>query len=250
MVLDNVLVKEYEIKYYEQNLNSQLKESSLLNLLQDIATISAESLGFGPSYIFPKNYAWVVLKYHIELYKDLKNLNKLIIKTESRGTTKLYAFRDFELYSSQNELLGKVISAWALIDITTRKILLMQKTLGFIKNFEPRLGDLEYGKIEPLKEVNYQKEFNVCFDDIDVNKHVNNSKYITWALEVLPVDFRMSYLSKVIDIKYKKEISFDEKVVSVVQKITENDSVYTLHCINDKLNGEELASLKIQWNKF
>lgn len=249
MVFNNVLVKEYEIKYYEQNLNSQLKESSLLNLLQDIATISAESLGFGPSYIFPKNYAWVVLKYHIELYKDLKNLNKLIIKTESRGTTKLYAFRDFELYSSQNELLGKVISAWALIDITTRKILPMQRTLEFIKKFEPRLDDLEYGKIESLSEVNYQKVFDVCFDDIDVNKHVNNSNYISWALEVLPVDFRISYLPKVIDIKYKKEISFEAKVTSIAQKITENDNTYTLHCISDNISGEELVSLKIQWCK-
>ena len=77
----------------------------------------------------------------------------------------------------------------------------------------------------------------------------NNSKYITWALEVLPVDFRMSYLPKVIDIKYKKEVSFGAQVISEAQRIKENN-INTLHRITDKLNGEELASLKIQWSEF
>ena len=46
-----LFTKEYEIKYYEQNVNGDLKESALLNFLQDIATLSAESLGFGPSFV-------------------------------------------------------------------------------------------------------------------------------------------------------------------------------------------------------
>ena len=83
MHMDCVLKKEYEIKYYEQNVLGNLKESALLNFLQDIATISAEQLGFGATYTFARNYAWVVLKYHIELYKELNNLPKIIIKTES-----------------------------------------------------------------------------------------------------------------------------------------------------------------------
>ena len=68
-----LFTKEYEIKYYEQNVNGDLKESALLNFLQDIATLSAESLGFGPSFVFANNYAWVVLKYHIELFAPFRN---------------------------------------------------------------------------------------------------------------------------------------------------------------------------------
>ena len=39
--------KDYEIKFYEVDYKNQLKESVLLNFLQDIAADHAEVLGFG-----------------------------------------------------------------------------------------------------------------------------------------------------------------------------------------------------------
>ena len=249
MHMDCVLKKEYEIKYYEQNVLGNLKESALLNFLQDIATISAEQLGFGATYTFARNYAWVVLKYHIELYKELNNLPKIIIKTESRGTTKLYAFRDFELYSPDETLLGRVISAWALIDMTTRKVLPMQTALDFVKAFEKRNTDIDYGKTEQLSHIDFQKEFEVRFDDIDVNRHANNSNYIIWALESLNNDFRIKYRPAVIDIKYKKESKQGEKIVSKAQ-LQQNSPIITLHTIESQNTGEEIAALKIQWENI
>lgn len=247
-MIDESLVysKEYEIKYYEQNLNGDLKESSLLNFLQDIATLSAESLGFGPSFVFSHNYAWVVLKYHIELYKEIKNLPSIVIKTEPRGVSKLYAFRDFELYSNQGELLGKAVSTWALIDMETRRVLPAAKILNMMIPFEKRDSDLEYMKVLPVENILYSKEFDIRFDDIDVNKHANNSNYIVWALETIPYEFRLNNSPKVIDIKYRKEISLGGKVISNVQK----DDCVTTHHLIDSSSKEELCSLRVEWRSI
>ena len=239
--------KEYEVKYYEQNVKGNLKESALLNLLQDAATLSAESLGFGPSFVFPNNYAWVVLKYHVELYKELNNLSSLILKTEPRGTSKLYAYRDFELYSSNNVLLGKVCSTWALIEMDSRRILPVQKILAdYMPHFEKKETDLEYEKIEDITSVDFLKEFEVRFDDIDVNHHANNSDYVVWALESLPIEFRLEHAPQKIDIKFRKEIGLGGTVVSEAAMI-QNDELITLHSIKRKSDNEELASLKIIW---
>ena len=250
------LIKKYDIKYYEQNVKGDLKESSLLNILQDIATISAESLGFGPSFVFSHNYAWVVLKYHIEIYKEIRNFSYIKLVTEARGISKLYAFRDFEIYSPDDELVGRVCSSWVLIDMESRKMLPMQKVLDFVPKFEKRENDLEYDKIEIPQNIKddktsefYEKVFEVHFDDIDVNHHANNSNYMVWALEVLPVDFRLEYTPKVIDIKYKKETSVNKKVCSEVIKFLENNKIVTIHTIKDKETEEELTLLKIQWDK-
>ena len=239
--------KEYEVKYYEQNVKGNLKESALLNLLQDAATLSAESLGFGPSFVFPNNYAWVVLKYHVELYKELNNLSSLILKTEPRGTSKLYAYRDFELYSADNVLLGKVCSTWALIEMDSRRILPVQKILAdYMPHFEKKETDLEYEKIDDITSVDFLKEFEVRFDDIDVNHHANNSDYVVWALESLPFEFRLEHAPKKIDIKFRKEIGLGGTVVSEAAMI-QNDELITLHSIKRKSDNEELASLKIVW---
>lgn len=241
--LDRVMQKTYEIKYHEQNMQGVLKESSLLNILQDIATLSAETLGFGPTFVFSNNYAWVVLKYHLEFYKEIKNISAIKVKTEPRGISKLYAFRDFEIYSEQDELLGRVASAWVLIDMDSRKMLPIQKVLDFMPAFEKRENDLDYGKVDSFDESTFSKIFDVRFDDIDVNKHANNSNYIVWALETLPDDFRLNHYVKNIDIKYRKEIGLGAKVQADV--FVGED--YTLHKISDCSNNEELCSLKIEW---
>lgn len=239
------MLKDYEIKYYEQNVKGDLKESSLLNFLQDAATLSAESLGFGPTFVFSNNYAWVVLKYHIELTEPLRNFSHITLKTEPRGASKLYAFRDFEIYSPENRLMGRVCSTWALIDMETRRMLPMQKTLPFLFPYEKKEDDLEYGKVEAFEAPDTVKEFEVRFDDIDVNHHANNCNYIIWALETLPIDFRQQNSVKTIDIKYRKETGLNCKVLSEF-KIENNIST---HFIKDSKSDEELCSLRIEWVK-
>src|SRR5574344_189542 len=239
--------KEYEIKYYEQNMKGDLKESTILNFLQDIATLNAESLGFGPTFVFSNNDAWVVLKYHIELYREIKNFESIIINTDPRGTSKLYAFRDFEILSKNNEILGKVTSTWALIDMNSRRMLPMQKTLDFLMPFEKRENDLEYAKIELPQNATYQKEYDVRYDDIDVNQHANNCNYIIWALETLPQDFRLKHSPKSIDIKYRKEVGLNGKVLSQAELIQNGNIKQTLHLIKDSESNEELTTVLINW---
>lgn len=234
--------KDYEIKYYEQNVNGVLKESSLLNLLQDIATISAESLGFGPSFVFANNYAWVVLRYHIEIYKEIKNKPLITIKTLPRGISKLYAFRDFEICTPEGDLLGKAVSTWMLIDINTRRPLPAQKVLTMMPSFEKQETDIQYVNFSSDGQSIYEKSFDVRFDDIDINQHANNCNYIIWALEALPAEFRQTKSPKIIDIKYRKETNMGAKVLS---QVCVEDNI-SIHKIIE--NSDELCSLRIEWN--
>ena len=247
--ISTVFQKEYEIKYYEQNVKGSLKESALLNFMQDIATLSAESLGFGSSFVFSNNYAWVVLKYHIELYDEIKNTNTLIIKTEPRGTSRLYAYRDFEFFVNNVQPVGKAVSTWALIDMNTRKLLPAQQILAdYMPHYEKRDSELDYNKILLPEKEDYQKEFEVRFDDIDINNHANNCNYIIWALESLDNDFRIKYRPAVIDIKYRKETTCGSKVISIAQKVKDNNIISTRHVIKEDNSNEELASVLIKWN--
>ena len=61
--------EEIKVKYSEMDFKLGLKPSALLNFLQDLASENAENLGFGYSYITPKNLAWFLLKYRMEFDK-------------------------------------------------------------------------------------------------------------------------------------------------------------------------------------
>ena len=110
---------------------------------------------------------------------------------------------------------------------------------------EKREDDLSYGKIRLPENFDIEKTFEIRFDDLDVNKHVNNANYIIWAIEPLDFDFRRSYKLKTVDMMFKKEITYGSKVLSQVS-INENT---TVHALKNAETGEELCIINAEWIK-
>lgn len=233
------------IRYSDLDLNKRLKPFSLLNFFQDIASDSAESLGFGYSNIYPKNLMWVLIKYRIEFNEYPTDISDLVLRTEPRGRNKIFAYRNFELVGN-NKVYAKASSVWSLVDISTMKPVLIESVVDnpYLGKFEKSEKDLNFSKIPALDSSDYEKEFEVRFNDIDVNMHANNGNYIVWALEPLPAEFQKRHTLKSIDMMFKKEIKYGEKMISKVQIIDDNN---TLHTVQDFQTQNDLCILKCEW---
>ncbi len=234
------------IRYSDIDFDKSLKMYSLLNFFQDIASDNAEKYGFGYSYIYPKNLMWVLLKYRIEFIEYPTDVQTLKLITEPRGCNKLFAYRNFELYNSE-KLLAKASTMWALVDFKNMNIVNTESILSevpIMDKFIPNENDLKYDKIPPLTNIDFEEEFKVRYNDIDVNMHANNANYIIWGLETIPCEFRKKYKLKNVDIQYKKEIKYQEKLVSKVQ-ILENNT--TIHLLKNSKTDEDLCLLKCEW---
>ncbi len=239
----NAFQNKYKIRYSELDCNFTLKPASLLQLLQDIASENAEFLGFGYSFISQRNLAWFLLKLHIEF--DKYPQGDITIKTEPRGWNRLFAFRDFEIVSNE-EILGKATTTWGLIDLNTKSMASIGEIFAEntkMKPFEKREDDLKYNKILQVQRIDAEKVFEIRFDDIDVNQHVNNSNFLVWAFETLNYDFRKSKKLKSLDIIFKKEIKYGAKVLSQVQ--IENNT--TSHILKNAETNEELCQVQTEW---
>lgn len=236
--------KTYPIKYYEMDLNMVLKPSALLNILQDIATVNAEMLGFGYSFVHPRNYAWFLIKYHMEFDEYPALVDDLTIKTEPRGVSKIIASRDFEIWDNQKRL-GRVVSNWMMIDLNAKSILPLAKVAPQMPLFEKRENDLAFEKIPAPENIDFEKSFEIRYDDIDSNRHVNNANYIVWAFEVLPYEFKGKHKLKTLDVVYKKEIAYGQNVVSQAQFDEENKT--STHVLKNATTGEELCFVKALW---
>lgn len=240
--------KKYPVKYYEMDFNKVLKPSALMNFLQDLATENAEVLGFGPSFVFPRNYAWFLIKYRMEFDQYPCALDDLTIKTEARGISKILANRDFEIWTSDNEKrLGRIASNWMMIDLNTKNILPLAKVVDFMPSMEKRETDLQFKKITPPDSYNLEKVFEIRYDDIDVNQHVNNANYIIWAFEVLPYEFKAKHKIKTLDIVYKKEVAYGHNILSQV-KFNEAEKT-SAHILKNETTGEDLCYVETSWVK-
>lgn len=235
------------VKYSETEQNLAMKPYALLNFLQDIASKNAEDKGFGYSTIYPKNYAWFLIKYRMEFDEYPFDIQELELTTEPRGYNKLFAFRDFEL-KKNNKIIARMASQWAIVDVSTRSMIPIANAIGEISGMPPltkREDDLKYNKITPITDVQLEKEFEVRYNDLDVNGHANNGNYIVWAFEPLSFDFKNKNQIKTIDMMFKKEAKFEEKLTSQVQF---KDDKTTLHRLINQ-SGEELFLAECMWRE-
>ncbi|MFA7658915.1 MAG: acyl-ACP thioesterase domain-containing protein [Candidatus Gastranaerophilaceae bacterium] len=240
--------KVYPIAYYEVDFKQVLKPSALLNLMQDAATINAELFGFGYSFTYPRNYGWFLVKYHMEFDDYPQELKEIMIKTEARGYSKIIANRDFEIWTSDNKKrLGRASSNWMLVNLETKRPVSLSKEIDFMPAYEKRETDMEFEKITPIEKVDYEKTFEIRYDDIDVNSHVNNANYVIWAFEALPFEFKAQHRLKTLDIAYKKEIAFGHNIVSQVQLDEENET--STHILKNAATGEELCLINAIWQQ-
>lgn len=241
-----IMEEDLHIRYSDIDFDKSLKPFSLLNFFQDIASDSAEKLGFGYSFIYPQNLMWVLLKYRIEFNEYPTDIGNLTLRTEPRGYNKLFAYRNFELLDN-GRILAKASSTWSLVDFVNKSLVNVETVVNgnpYMTKMVPNETDLKYQKIPALTQTDFQKEFEVRYNDIDVNMHANNGNYIVWALEPLSHEFRTSHKLKNIDMVFKKEAKYGEKIISCVQ-VTENNT--TVHSLKNSETQEDLCLLKCEW---
>ena len=157
----------------------------------------------------------------------------------------MFAFRDFYI-THQGKQIGRATSTWTLVDLSTKSMANVAEVMAnnkFMYQHDKREDDLIYGKIRLPEKFDVSKTFEVRFDDLDVNKHVNNANYIVWAIEPLSFDFRRSHKLKTVDMMFKKEITYGNKVLS---EVAVNGNT-TTHAVKNAETGEELYVMSAEW---
>lgn len=245
-MIDISTTKEYEVKSYELNANVEIKPYVLLHYFENAAYDNAEELHIGFSDTYPRGYGWFLIKYHIKLDK-FPSWETVKVKTWASENKGIQCRREFEIYNADNVKIGCASSLWMLIDLNAKKIVNSKKVL----NFPPLTGefalDTKFEKI-PLPE-RIDNEFNLVasFDDIDMNRHVNNSNYIKWATQSFDYDFLINNSPKETEINYKHEIKCGDSINSKMQYDEENN--VSVHLFTETTKNIEVAQIRIHWSK-
>lgn len=244
-----VYEKEYEIHYYEIDFRRRALITSIVDFLGDIATKQSENLGVSIDFLKESNCAWVLYKWNIDMYSYPMYGDKIKIRTCPYSMRKFYAYRTFEIINSEGELIGKAESIWFLINIEKRRPVRIGKDIYDFYGLDLEDNSIiEIEDIEKPSNPNYDKIFNVRYSDIDTNRHVNNAKYIAWAIETVPMDIAINYTLKNLKVTYEKETRYGETIKIFTEVKSEENQIIALHKIIDN-DGKELTLLKTVWEK-
>lgn len=237
------LEKTYPISMAEYDLQYRLKPSALLNLLQDMGARNIYGTPFGNHELNAQNLGWFLVRYRIEVDKYPKELSEINLKTENRGTLRQTAYRDFEAYTPEGERLLRATTSWLMVDLESKSLVNIEQKFPDIKKFEKRENDLTLRKLKTITEWNKEKEFHVRYQDLDMNGHVNNTIYISWAMEALDMEFLNSHNIKNIDIYFKHEVRYGDDIISLAY--VQDD--YSEHLIKIADSNEEVCLIRIEY---
>lgn len=247
--MSKIFTKEYEIHYYEADSKLKCKLSSILDFICDVGTQQSEVLGGGIDYCTKNNCAWVFYKYDISIYRYPMFKEKIIITTIPIGFKKFYGLRQYIIKDEEENVIGEAKALFFLINTKKRRPMRIQEEQYSIYGVERDYqGNIDLEKLEKIYDKDYEKEFNIRYSDIDSNNHVNNVKYVEWALEAIPLDILENYHLSNIKVTFEKECKYGDMVLSTCKIEEEGEILKSYHKIS-KSDETELTLLKMEWTK-
>lgn len=238
----------YPVSISETDRQYAIKPAVLFNYMQDLAAKSIDNYGHEYCWdeLYKKGLGWFLIRYRIEFDEYPAHISELKVQTESRGCNRLNAYRDFEVFDNlSGKRFLRAASCWFIVDLNNKSVINIKQNYPNFFDFQKREDDLVLRKLRPIDRVDAEKVFHVRYDDLDINNHVNNTVYITWAMEVLDYDFRSSHRLKTLDIYFRHEVRYGDDVLSQVKFDKENAA--TEHVIKNANTGEELCLLRAEF---
>lgn len=210
-----------KVRYSEVDKNAKLSIPSIINYFQDCSTEHSEELGVGVDYLREKKRGWFLNSWQIEFIEDVNIFSEIEVATWSYGFKGAYGYRNFVMNKS-GERVVNANSLWVFTDTEKLRPVKVGEEDGSVYGIEEKLQMKEFDrKIKVTTEGICREPFDVKKYHIDTNGHVNNEKYVEFAMEYLEETKKVKYLR----VEYKKAAVYGDEIYPVVYRTKEDLTV-------------------------
>lgn len=233
------------INTYDTTADGRISPIMPLSYFQEAAQRHLKNLNIGLDFAFEKDLAWILVKYEIDFFSYPKGGEKITVETEATGYNRFEAFRRFSIFSENGEEIISGKSVWMLANIKTGRPIRVSgvKELEILDCLEGNVYKIP--RLIKVDDFDIEKRFDVRYLDIDINQHVNNTKYVAWGIETLPLGLIKEEEIEKIIIIYKKQAFYGEEVIAKSKEIEPH--LWRIDITNT--DGEILCEIEIKSRK-
>ena len=207
-----------KIPFDMADMNGHIKLPDVILLSLQVSGMQSIELEVSDKTILEDyNLVWIITDYDIEVVRLPRFAEEITIETEALSYNRLFCYRRFTIYDEAGQELIHMMATFVLMDRDSRKVHAVEPEIvaPYQSDFDKKL--IRGPKYESLEEP-FSKDYHVRFYDLDMNGHVNNSKYLDWIFEVMGADFLTQYIPKKINLKYVKEVRPGGVITSAVER--------------------------------
>jgi acyl-ACP thioesterase len=228
---------KYFINWHEADFKGDASLTTICNFLQETAWRNAEHLGFGYSELDKNKRIWVVLRWLIKMEKYPRWRDEIILETWPRPPERLFALRDYRIKSMDGELLGAASSTWLVLDADTHR---PQKP-DFLQNaLHLTTDEMAVGRnadnIKIPEGMELKRSHRVVISEIDNYGHVNNARYVEWALNLFDKQFLEDRMIKEFQINFISEATINQEIDLYLKRENEHQYIVVAVRKEDRKN--------------
>lgn len=181
------------VRYSECGSDNHLKLASLINYFQDCTTENSEQLGVGYTFLRARKRAWILNAWQVCIRRLPEVGEEVEASTWATGFKGVLGPRDFLLQTAEGEELVRAHSLWVYVDTESGRPIKPEEQDISVYQVEEAFPSNGFSRKIKLPDSALEVDtFPVRKYHIDTNNHVNNSKYVEFACEVLPEDFSVT----------------------------------------------------------
>lgn len=238
--MKGVFKAAFNLRMSDFDCRKKLLPGAVLDIFQEVAGLHSELLGVGFEDMLKNELIWVLVKVRYKVLNEPRLHQRVLVKTWPLPPERISYRREYEICDEEGHPLILGSSEWVAVHSTRRRIMPAKAIYNLREEeFYTRLCFEEKGtKIKPFETVD--NGFEICprYCDIDLNGHVNNTKYANFVMDALSPERAI----KAFQIDYHKEVfaGCDLKIH------TTSYEDYTI-AIGKNNSGENMFSCKLEW---
>jgi acyl-ACP thioesterase len=235
-----VWTQHYDVNTIVLDHQKRISLVGLLNLLQDTAWIHAEQLGWGYDALVEKGTIWVLSRQKVVMKEWPLWQDKVTIRTWPRRSGALMALREFEILAGDKKV-GECSTSWLVLDWNTRKVQKLDKIMFGVPSLTEGVLDIAAERVPPRTDLAEIARFEVRNSDLDVNGHVNNTRYAQWVTDTLSLEELKRYAIDEYEVNFLAETGVGDTIVIESEPGTGADGTVLRHYQGRKTTEEKPA---------
>jgi acyl-ACP thioesterase len=220
---------------------------ALCGYLQEAAGPHAAALGVSMDALAAEGKAWVLARLRVAVERAPRRGDTVTIETWPSGLDGLFTTREFIL-TVDNEVAARVTSAWFVMDLERRRPARPPRAVRTLA-FPDRVPALAPppDELVPPERADHERGVTVGYHDLDRNEHVNNVRYLTWALDTLPAAVFAERRGAEVALHFRHEASLGDPIRAVVQTDATDEALTARHALVHAEEGHTLAVAHTDW---
>ena len=215
--MDPVYETSFVLRAPDADFRAAWRPGAIFTTMQELGESDSARWNVGYFALREKGLAWVITRALLQIDRAPVIGETIVARTWPGKPRHAIYPRYYQFQDSDGQVFARASTLWVLMDIAAREMVPGERYAlpAFeISALPPPIENP--GAIPKLAGEENRAEREVKFSDLDINRHVNNARYVDWLCDRYPYEWHDRHRLSRLTVHFASETKPEEKLEMVL----------------------------------